>query len=156
MGRPTKYRDEFAAAAKQLCTQGATNADLADHFQVSVSTIKLWRAQQPKFSAALKVGKAAADRRVEEALFQRAVGYEHDEVDLRVVGTKLVKTPLRKHYPPDTTAAIFWLKNRKPKEWRDRFEHGHGGPGGGPIPVATMNMTKEEFRAMAADIAQKV
>ena len=46
--------------------------------------------------------------------------------------------------------------SRKPKEWRDRFEHGHGGPGGGPIPVATMNMTQEEFRAMAADIAQKV
>lgn len=123
MARPSKFRPEFVEQARKLCQLGATAPDLATFFNVAVSTVKLWQVEHKAFSDALKVGKATADRLVEQSLFRRALGYEHDETDLRVVGTKLVKTPLRKHYPPDTTAAIFWLKNRKPKEWRDRHQH---------------------------------
>jgi hypothetical protein len=119
-GRPSKYRDEFAEQARKLCQLGATAPDLASFFGVAVSTVKLWQVQHKAFSDALKVGKATADKLVEQSLFRRALGYEHDEVDIRVVGTKLVKTPLRKYYPPDTTACIFWLKNRKPNDWRDK------------------------------------
>lgn len=131
VGRPSKYQPEYAEQAAKLCRLGATDAQMADFFGVSVSTVSLWKVEHPEFSEAIKVPKAQADKRVEQSLYRRAIGYEHDETDLRVVGTRLVKTPLRKHYPPDTTAAIFWLKNRKPGEWRDRIEH--TGAGGGAI-----------------------
>lgn len=122
-GRPSKYHPEFADQAAKLCALGATDAQLADFFEVSVSTVALWKVQYPQFSDAIKVPKKQADKRVEQSLYRRALGYEHDEVDIRVVKNRLVKTPIRKYYPPDTTAAIFWLKNRDPKNWRDRVEH---------------------------------
>lgn len=133
MARPSKFKPEFVEQAKKLCALGAIDAELANFFGVAVSTVALWKVQHKEFSDALKVGKVQADRRVESALYRRAIGYEHDEVDLRVVGTKLVKTPIRKAYPPDTTACIFWLKNRKPNDWRDKHEHEHGGKDGKPI-----------------------
>lgn len=64
---------------------------------------------------------------MERSLFARATGYEHDEVDLRVIDKAIVETPIRKYYPPDTTAAIFWLKNRRPGEWRDKQDVEHSG-----------------------------
>lgn len=119
VGRPTKYRDEFAKQAEKLCAMGATDAELASFFEVAVSTIEKWRKEIPEFSGAIKDAKEKADERVERRLFERAMGYEHDETDIRVIGQELVMTPIRKFYPPDTTAAIFWLKNRKSGSWRD-------------------------------------
>lgn len=133
MARPTKYKPEFSAQAAKLCALGATDAQLADFFEVSVSTINLWKVQHPEFSESIKVPKEAADTRVEQSLYRRAMGYEHDEVDIRVVAGGIVETPIRKHYPPDTTAAIFWLKNRNPAQWREKIENVHTGPDGGPI-----------------------
>lgn len=127
MGRPSKYKPEFAKEAAKLCALGATDAQLADFFEVSVSTVNLWKVQHPAFSESIKVPKAQADERVEQSLFRRAMGYEHDEVDIRVIDHALVQTPIRKYYPPDSTAMIFWLKNRKPGEWRDKQEHEHSG-----------------------------
>lgn len=127
MGRPSKYKPEFAEQAKKLAVLGATDAQMADFFGVSISTFSLWKVEYSEFSESLKVAKEEADKRVEHSLYQRAMGYEHDEVDIRVVAGELKMTPIRKHYPPDTTACIFWLKNRKPKEWRDKVEHQHGG-----------------------------
>lgn len=126
-GRPSKYKPEFVKQASKLCALGATDAQVADFFEVSVSTISLWKVEHAEFSEALKVAKEEADKRVEHSLYQRAMGYEHDEVDIRVVAGALTITPVRKHYPPDTTACIFWLKNRKPAEWRDKVEHEHSG-----------------------------
>lgn len=125
--RPSKFKPEFVAQARKLCKLGATDIELADFFGVDVRTLYRWKAEQAGFCQSLKVGKDEADQRVERSLFARANGYEHDEVDIRVLGMKIVKTKLRKFYPPDTTAAIFWLKNRKPKEWRDKQEVEHGG-----------------------------
>jgi transposase-like protein len=127
MGRPTKYKPEFAQQAAKLCLLGATDAQLADFFEVSVSTINLWKTQHPEFSESIKVPKGQADERVEQSLYRRAMGYEHDEVDIRVIEGAVVQTPIRKFYPPDTTAAIFWLKNRKPADWRDKQEVEHQG-----------------------------
>lgn len=121
-GRPSKYKAEFAKAAAKLCKLGATDAQLADFFEVSVSTVNLWKVQHKEFSESIKVPKAEADERVEQSLYRRALGYEHDEVDIRVVDKDIVITPIRKYYPPDSTAMIFWLKNRKAAEWRDKVE----------------------------------
>jgi hypothetical protein len=127
MARPTKYKPEYAEQAAKLCRLGATDAQLADFFEVAVSTVALWKVEHKAFSDAIKVPKAEADERVEQSLYRRAMGYEHDEVDIKVVAGELVKTPIRKFYPPDTTAAIFWLKNRRPAEWRDKQELEHSG-----------------------------
>lgn len=126
-GRPTKYKPEYVEQARKLCALGATDAQLADFFKVSVSTVSLWKCVHEEFSESLKAFKEKADELVEQSLYRRAMGYEHDETDIRVVGTRLVKTPMRKHYPPDTTAAIFWLKNRRSQEWRDRQDVEHTG-----------------------------
>jgi hypothetical protein len=127
MARPSKYKPEFAAQAEKLCKLGATDMELADFFEVDVRSIYRWKAEFPEFCQALKIAKSEADERVERSLFARANGYEHDEVDIRVVAGAIVKTPIRKYYPPDTTAAIFWLKNRKPAEWRDKQDIEHSG-----------------------------
>lgn len=119
MGRPSKYKPEYAQQAAKLCALGATDAQLADFFDVAISTVALWKVQHKEFSDALNLPKEEADKKVEQSLYRRAMGYEHDEVDIRVVEGQIIQTPIRKYYPPDTTAAIFWLKNRQIDKWRD-------------------------------------
>lgn len=124
--RPTKFKSSSIEAAEKLARMGATDAEMADFFGVSERTLNTWKQQQPEFLQALKSGKLEADARVTEALFRRAVGYSHADVDIRVVsngqggGSEVVQTPIVKHYPPDTTACIFWLKNRRREDWRDQ------------------------------------
>ena len=64
-----------------------------------------------------------ADANVADRLYQRAMGYEAPDVDIRVVDGQIIETPLTKYYPPDTPAAIFWLKNRQKAKWRDKLEN---------------------------------
>jgi hypothetical protein len=138
-GRPSDYKPKFAEEARKQCEEGATDQELADYFEVSVRTLYRWKNKHPEFCQALKVSKATADERVERSLFERAIGYERDEVDIRVVGGEIVQTPVRKFYPPDTTAAIFWLKNRRPDEWRDRVQTELTGANGGPVQIVASN-----------------
>jgi transposase-like protein len=136
MARPTDYKPEFAQEAAQMCAEGATDQELADYFGVDVRSLYRWKNTQPEFRQALKAAKESADDRVERSLFERALGYERDEVDIRVVGGEIVQTPIRKFYPPDTTAAIFWLKNRKPEEWRESKAVELTGANGGAVQTA--------------------
>lgn len=124
MARPTKYKEEYAKQAEKLCALGATDADLADFFEVSVSTLNLWKIEHKGFSESLKLGKEPADNRVKNALYHRALGYSHPEDDIKNINGEIVITPTIKHYPPDTTACIFWLKNRLPEEFRANPEPG--------------------------------
>ncbi len=122
MGRPSKYRPEFVEQAKKLCRLGATDLEIADFFGITVRTLFNWKNEHDDFFHALNESKTIPDERVERSLFHRAIGYEHDEVDIRVIDHQIVKTQIRKYYPPDTTACIFWLKNRRPDLWRDKRE----------------------------------
>jgi hypothetical protein len=123
-GRPSKFKPEMVEQARRLSLLGATDREMAEFFQVAESTLNLWKLEHPEFSESLKLGKDAADDRVEKSLYRRALGYSHDAVkifaDPKTGAEQIV--PFTEHYPPDTTAAIFWLKNRKPQEWRDRQE----------------------------------
>ncbi len=148
-GRPSLYKPEHAETARKLCKLGATTSELADFFDVSVSTVSLWLVTHPEFSEAVKKGKEVADDRVEESLYRRACGYEHDEVDIRVVANELVMTPIRKHYPPDSTAMIFWLKNRRADQWRDKTQQEHTGKDGGPIQLSTLDDDQLKAKAKA-------
>ncbi|ENW7464019.1 terminase [Salmonella enterica] len=127
MARPTKYQEAYAEQARKLCFLGYTDAELADFFEVSESTINKWKLDYPKFSESIKKGKAVADAEVSDRLYQRAMGFVAPDIDIRVIENQIVETPLEKHYPPDTTAAIFWLKNRQRDKWRDKQEVEHTG-----------------------------
>lgn len=127
MGRPTKYKEEFAEQAKTLCNFGATDDEIADFFKVNVATIYRWKNKYEDFCEALKAGKEKADERVERSLYMRAIGYTHDEDKIFNNNGEALIVPTKKHYPPDTTAGIFWLKNRRSQEWRDKVDHQHEG-----------------------------
>ena len=106
---------------------GLTNIQIAKNIGVSERTFADWIARFPAFSAALKKGKAPVDFEVENALLKRALGYDYKEVITEIEeapGGKQKKhiRKVQKHMPGDTTAQIFWLKNRRPKRWRDRVE----------------------------------
>lgn len=133
VGRPTEYQDEYVEQAAKLCALGATDADLADFFGVSIRTIERWRSAHPEFCRAVKEGKTEADDRVERSLYHRAVGYTFDAVKIFQHQGAVIEAPFREHVPPDTTAAIFWLKNRRKDEWRDKHDVEHGGANGEPI-----------------------
>jgi transposase-like protein len=132
-GRPTKYRAEFAEQAYKLCLLGATDLKLADFFGVTEQTLHNWRKNHQRFLESITRGKEIADAEIAEALFHRAKGYSHPEDDIRTLagpngaGAEIVITPTVKHYPPDTSAASLWLRNRQPKLWRDKQEVEHSG-----------------------------
>lgn len=134
-GRPSEFRPEFCQQAADLCVNGATDQELADFFDVSVRTLYRWKAQFQEFCQAIKVAKEIADERVERSLYHRAVGYSFDAVKITQYEGSPVIVPYREHVPPDTAAAVFWLKNRQPDKWRDKREQELTGKDGGPLVV---------------------
>ena len=141
-GRPSEYRDEFSVQALKLCRLGATDKELADFFGVNEDTVNEWKKVHPAFSESLKEGKGLADAEVADKLFKRATGYEHEAVKISATpdGREHV-TRYTERYPPDTTAAIFWLKNRRPDLWRDKTDINHGGQADNPMQVLMNQLT---------------
>lgn len=126
-GRPSKFKPEFEQQALVLAEKGFTDDDIAEVFDVSKRTIDNWKKEFPQFFHSLKKGKEVADRRVVQSLYQRALGYSHPEVHITAFKGEVIKTNIIKHYAPDVTACIFWLKNRDQANWRDKLEHEHRG-----------------------------
>lgn len=124
-GRKSKYNPDIDITAEGLCKQGYTDEQIAVFFGVDKGTINNWKQQFPLFFNSLKTGKQVADSRVEASLFQRAIGYSVPDVHVSSYEGEITVTPIIKHYPPDTTAQIFWLKNRQPKKWRDKQDVEH-------------------------------
>jgi hypothetical protein len=120
MARPSKYKPEFCEQAQKLCMLGATNLDIAKFFGVAESTIDKWLAEKPEFSGAIKEGRVMADANVASRLYARAMGYTHKEEKLFHYQGEVIRAETIAHYPPETAAAIFWLKNRRPDLWRDK------------------------------------
>lgn len=127
-GRPTKYKEEYDKQAYKLCLLGAIDTELASFFEVAESTIYEWKTNHKSFSESIKRGKELADANVASRLYERAMGFTHPDEEIKVLslgtgmGSEIERVPVTKVYPPDTTAAIFWLKNRQPKKWRDRVD----------------------------------
>jgi hypothetical protein len=144
-GRPTKYRLQYNEQARKLCLLGATDKELADFFEVNEDTINEWKKVHSEFSESIKKGKNQADAEVADRLYQRALGFEHDSEDIKVVsnggnsGSSVERVPIKKIYPPDPVAAIFWLKNRQPDKWRDKKEVAHEGIPDNAIKVEIVN-----------------
>lgn len=132
-GPLSQYKPSYCEEARKLCENGAIDVEIAEHFGVAIRTIYRWKNSYPDFAAALRVGKDAADDRVVASLYNRANGYTFDAVKIMSVplgnggGSEIREVPYQEHVPPDTTAMIFWLKNRRPKEWRDKQDVEHHG-----------------------------
>lgn len=122
MARPTEYKPAYAEGARKLALLGATDAEIADFYDVDVRTIYRWKNTHDEFCQALKAGKDQADDRVERSLYHKAVGYEQKAVKIFMPAG--ADEPVYAEYieklAPDTTAAIFWLKNRRGQDWRDK------------------------------------
>ena len=127
MARPTDYiPDVHLAWASSLAMDGLIDKEIADKMGVARSTLKLWEKKYPEFSDALKIGKQSADAKVLQSLFKRATGYSDKEKKIIVeMDSQGNQKPARietteKHIIPDVGAICFWLKNRRPDEWRDK------------------------------------
>lgn len=96
-GRPSDYDPKILPDVAEMSEAGATDEQIADSIGIDRTTLYRWRHRYPEFRDALKDNKEIADRRVELTLYQKALA-------------------------GDTTAMIFWLKNRKSREWRDKSE----------------------------------
>lgn len=122
VGRQSLYRPEFAELAYNYCLLGATDAQLAVFFGVCERTINEWKDAHPEFLQSLKEGKVMADAQIAASLYRLGTGYSHPETKVFVHQGRVIEHAVTRHYPPDTTACIFWLKNRQPDKWRDRQE----------------------------------
>lgn len=120
----SKYNEQIAAIILRLAKQGRTDEQIAEIVGVSRKTIYNWKEKYEGFAEALENSKDTADDLVEASLFQRATGYTCPEVKVFCSKDGLItEHVIQKHYAPDVTACIFWLKNRRPVDWRERVEH---------------------------------
>lgn len=119
----SKYKPEYDELAYNYALLGVTDKQLAEFFDVSEVTINEWKKVHPSFLKSLKDGKSIADAQVAKSLFKRALGCSHPETKIATRDGQITDTlDVEKHYAPDPTAAIFWLKNRQPEIWRDKKE----------------------------------
>lgn len=124
---------------------GLTDEQISHNIGIHVATLCDWKNRFPQLSDALKRGKAPIDQQVENALLKRALGYEYEEVttEIEELGNGKQKKHIKKTVKivvPDTTAQIFWLKNRRPDKWRDK-----------PAAVED-NSTMEKLDKMLAEV----
>ena len=123
VGRPTVYELAFCKQAHSLAQQGATDREIAEALDVNESTLHRWKHSHPEFRESIKLGKESADQRVIQSLYRRAVGYSFDAIKIFQYEGAPVVVPHVEHVPPDVQAQVFWLKNRKPADWRDKQDH---------------------------------
>ena len=150
-----KYRDwiteEGLLKIEGWARDGLSDEQIAKNIGISTSTLYEWKKKYSEFSEALKKGKEVIDRQVENALLKRALGYEYEEVKQIIEKDDNGKDRKRiekiiKHVAPDVTAQIFWLKNRKPQEWRDKQQIEHSGDMNINNPFK--NLTTEELKKL--------
>jgi transcriptional regulator with XRE-family HTH domain len=136
-GRPTEYiQKHHCQTGAYLAGKGYTEEQIAEAFGVDASTIWRWKQEHQEFCNAIKSGKDSPDDLVERSLYERATGYTFKSEKIFQYQGESVVVPCVEHVPPDTTAQIFWLKNRRPKQWRDKQELEHTGE-------MTINIGKE-------------
>jgi hypothetical protein len=136
IGRPKEdiYK-KYVEGKEQIiiadCRNGADLGGLAKRLGCGKTTINKLKKRYPEFKELIKEGKEVADLNVESSLYKRANGFDYEEVTTKVLvnkdgtGTTTYVEKVKKYIPPDTAAAFIWLKNRKPKEWRDKQEIVH-------------------------------
>lgn len=123
-GRKSKYNDEILERVKAYARDGLTEKEMCAKLRISQSTFTEWKTKFPALSAALKESKEVVDNLVVGALLKRALGFEYDEIHEIDAPEGHTSKTIRKMVVPDTTAQIFWLKNRRPDLWRENKDTG--------------------------------
>ena len=118
LGRPSVFSDAVIQKIIELYKEGRTEQQVADIIGVHVDTIRKHKKSNDSFLWASKEAKQIADEMVEASLFKKAIGFNYYEEQ----STKDGVLALQKYCAPDTKAQIFWLKNRKSDDWKDRVE----------------------------------
>ena len=118
-GQPSKKELIDLTFIEALYSFNVIDEQICELLGITRQTLDNWKEDE-KFFAAIKRGKKISNDRVVKSLFERATGYDHPEDDIRVIDKEIVTTPTIKHYPPETAAMIFWLKNRDREHWRDK------------------------------------
>lgn len=133
---------------------GLTDEQIAKNLGISKDTFYKYKKEHTDFSDSLKRGKEVIDIEVENALLKRALGYKYNEVTKELIVDKetgeeelKVTKVVTKEVVPDTTAQIFWLKNRKPEDWRDKKDIEHSGDINNPYE----GLTKEQLLKIASE-----
>jgi hypothetical protein len=138
-GSGSKYDPRFVKQAVKACQAGFTDKELAELFGASEVTINNWKLEHPEFALSLKSGKTPADDRVERSLYHRAIGYTYAALKIQYdKDMGWVEHEYLEHMPPDPACMIFWLKNRRPEQWREKVDHEHK-------TQITLNITKTEY-----------
>jgi hypothetical protein len=123
VGRPTKYEYEKTnRQVKMLASKGFTDIEMGEALDISESCFHEWKKEHPKFMESITEGKALVDDMVVKSLFNRAMGCSIKETKVFCSEGTIVTEEVDKNFPPDPTSMIFWLKNRRPKEWRDKHD----------------------------------
>jgi len=121
IGRPSKKESISLKQIKKLAGYGLTDPQISDILEICRASLNNYK-QDPKFLDALKEGKQKADNYIIGSLFHRAMGYSHPEEKIFCDKGKIIRVETLKHYPPDPTSMIFWLKNRQHADWKDRID----------------------------------
>lgn len=121
-GRISTFDEAKIELIKYMCKIGKTNIEIAEELGCCEKTIYNWKKEHPLLLQTLNDWKHVADEKVERSLYERASGYTVKETKAFVIDGQIVTQEVDRHFPPDSTSMIFWLKNRKPKEWKDKRE----------------------------------
>lgn len=133
----TQYSDSFPAQAYKLCLLGATDADLASFFSITRVTLNKWKKTHTEFGEQVSRGKKAADMEVAASLYaatldrvittKQAIKCKevyYDDNGKRVEKERIEVVEVEKHIPADFRSQQFWLKNRNPQQWSDKYDEG--------------------------------
>jgi len=135
------YTPEAAKVAEVVCEEfKASNAQIAKVLDVSPTTVAEWERKKPDFALALSRGREKQNRRVEKALYERAIGYRHPAKKIMQWQGETIEVEYVEHYPPDVNAIQFWLKNRDPQNWQDVTKSEISGPNGVPFPIINITL----------------
>ena len=151
-GRPSLYDEKYNEQVFKLCLLGATDASIANFFNVTETTINNWKLDYPTFFESIKAGREEADAKVAQSLYNRALGYVGKKTITATNQGEITDVKVVDEYVgADTTAAIFWLKNRQPHIWRDKKEVDNTSSDGSMTPKGT-TITPEVAKAIAEQL----
>ena len=123
-GQPTKFKDEHVEQIEFYAAIGLTDEEMSYALNIDRKTLHNWKVNHAEFFLTLKKGKVNPNSKVAKKLYIRAIGYKYNETKkiFNAEGKMVRREVTTKMVLPDTTAQIFWLKNRRPDLWRDKHD----------------------------------
>ncbi len=139
---------------RAIAMRGISEDMMSELFDISKRQMNLWKKQFPTFKEALEGGYTDADAAVLSALYQRAVGYQHDEEKIMQWDGEIIRADTVKHYAPDVPAIKLWLTNRQREHWKDRQHSSHSGGADDNSPIGLRDETKLEVMSSILALIQ--